>query len=722
MKKLLLLPVFLLGTIIVKAQIPTFYYEKKDAFYHYPSLRSSQVIQTKTMPGFDIDKLLEEDKEKEGIVGPFRFGYVFEVNYSLKDGTWEELETVRIWRMKFVSPGAYSLNFVFNELYLTQDAQLYIFNTKGTMIYGPVIAKYNLSDEKFLTDLIAGDEVIIQLTEPKTGKEQSRLKISSVVHGYKNTFPFDIENSPKVASLTCHKDVTCSTWLKESDGVALILINPNSFCTGSLLNNTSQNYLPFVLTAFHCLDGDCNGNLSSAEKNAVGSWNFKFQYKSLSCGGSTYSSINYPYSDFRAAWYDSDFALVEMKSSVTDSRISFLGWDISGSSSTTATTIHHPQGDLMKISKDIHIPVTNSSDFSVNLNCGNSLTVPANTHWIVTIDTGSVEKGSSGAPLFNTDKRVIGQLHAGEVKCPIATTYFGQFHKSWSGNGSSDTQLSHWLNPSGSIVSTTNTIRYPVISGPSTVCTSSVVYTITDLLPGSSVVWTYDTNLLNLTPGSGNATVSAKSGIYGNAWIRATINGSIVLDKTIIANFPPGGTVEYVPLSVYQVYNVYPPNNIPDVTGWDWSWMPGANYPGASLTPYNDHATVSFTTSGGYSLFAKAKNKCGTSPSPQIIYTFTAAKSSPGNPFAYPNPVSDILKIDVDAYIAYQIQSGQLQQSASMYDIRLYDGKGIVVNQTKVKSGIVQFNVSNLPDGIYYLHIYDGVSAKPETVPIIVNH
>ena len=265
----------------------------------------------------------------------------------------------------------------------------------------------------------------------------------------------------------------------------------------------------------------------------------------------------------------------------------------------------------------------------------------------------------------------------------------------------------------------------PIIVGSSTVCTSSTIYTIDDPLTNATVVWTYDTNLLNLSPGPGTnkATVSAKSGVSGNTWIRATINGSTILNKTLIANFPTAGQVVYIPLTINQVYNVYPSLNVPNLTGWDWSWMPGASYPGASLTPYNDHATVSFTTAGGYSLFAKVKNNCGTSPSPQFIYTFTVTRSSPGgNSYVYPNPASDILNIDMDAFIAAQSQSGQLQQKVTMYDIRLYDVNGNIHIQASAKSGIVTLTVSNLPDGIYYLHIYDGVSANPETTPIIVKH
>ena len=54
--------------------------------------------------------------------------------------------------------------------------------------------------------------------------------------------------------------------------------------------------------------------------------------------------------------------------------------------------------------------------------------------------------------------------------------------------------------------------------------------------------------------------------------------------------------------------------------------------------------------------------------------------------------------------------------------VRLYDGQGNQLRQQTAKGGTVQFNVSNLPYGIYYLHIYDGVNSKPEIQQIMVEH
>ena len=56
------------------------------------------------------------------------------------------------------------------------------------------------------------------------------------------------------------------------------------------------------------------------------------------------------------------------------------------------------------------------------------------------------------------------------------------------------------------------------------------------------------------------------------------------------------------------------------------------------------------------------------------------------------------------------------------YDLRLYDGQGNLLRQAATKDARVEFNVAGLPNGIYYLHIYDGTSDKPEIQQIVVEH
>ena len=198
-------------------------------------------------------------------------------------------------------------------------------------------------------------------------------------------------------------------WSNESDAVAQIIFYAHPYtytCSGSLVSNTAQDYRPYFLTAFHCIDidiinGCVDGMLSPAEISRVGS-----------------IPVN-------------------------------------------ATCIHHPDGMPMKISFDYGNPYgPYINNYRISWGC--SLYSPASTHWVVGFESGTTEGGSSGSPLFNSSQRVIGQLHGGDFGCAPITKLFGQFSKSWTGGGSSSTRLSDWLNPTGSTATTTNTIKLGV--------------------------------------------------------------------------------------------------------------------------------------------------------------------------------------------------------------------------------------------------------------------
>jgi len=94
----------------------------------------------------------------------------------------------------------------------------------------------------------------------------------------------------------------------------------------------------------------------------------------------------------------------------------------------------------------------------------------------------------------------------------------------------------------------------------------------------------------------------------------------------------------------------------------------------------------------------------------------------------YPNPASNILNIEINEDATVQAQSKQTVNDAILlkteptYDIRLYNSHGHLLRHATSKSGSVQFDVSHLHNGTYYLHVYDGVSDKPEVKQIVVKH
>jgi len=88
----------------------------------------------------------------------------------------------------------------------------------------------------------------------------------------------------------------------------------------------------------------------------------------------------------------------------------------------------------------------------------------------------------------------------------------------------------------------------------------------------------------------------------------------------------------------------------------------------------------------------------------------------------FPNPVDDVLYINLGQQTSTTCSCCATNLAPEfIYDIRLIDGMGSIVRrQQQVKTGEVKFNVFNLPEGTYYLHIYDGVNKTPQMHQIVV--
>jgi len=125
----------------------------------------------------------------------------------------------------------------------------------------------------------------------------------------------------------------------------------------------------------------------------------------------------------------------------------FNGWNRSENIAANGVSIHHPSGDIKKLSTYTVKPV--STGF------GQSNSDPAGKYWRVQwVETenghGVTEGGSSGSPLFDASGRIIGALTGGNASCTntFAPDYYGKFSFSWEQNGvQSNKQLKPWLDP-----------------------------------------------------------------------------------------------------------------------------------------------------------------------------------------------------------------------------------------------------------------------------------
>lgn len=398
----------------------------------------SKEISSVRMPAVDVQKLLEEDRiNAEHIFDlPYRFGSVTNVNYNFNNsGTWNVLpDGSRIWRLRITSEGALSVYAAFNNFYLPEGAKLFAYNEDKTYVLGAFTHLNNPADFKFAIAPMPFDKIILEYYEPKSAAGQGKFDIAQLIYGYKDIFGFVSDNAD---ALPCNININCpigAPWVDHKRSVAKMVFSDQGgswLCTGSMINNTANDRKRYFLTAEHCTSDNYSTMI------------LFFNYENPTCigaGGPTNMTV--VGTTVRAANYALDVRLLEVNSPIPGSyNVFYNGWDRSGVTPTNEAAIHHPGGDNKKISIDNN-PAVSSSAFGGRL---------PNGFWRVTWDEGMTEGGSSGCPIYDQNKRVIGQNLGGtESNCtnPQAVLkYFGKFSESWAYGGSASNQLKDWLDP-----------------------------------------------------------------------------------------------------------------------------------------------------------------------------------------------------------------------------------------------------------------------------------
>ena len=448
----------------VGQQVNTVYYEKgTEKKGEFLSENEMKNVNLKMIPLLDSNKILNEYGNWNGVNVPYAFAYLFNVNYTLSDGTWTTTKNERIWKLKIKSQNALSINFVFSKINLSPEAKLYIFNSDQTSIYGPVENDSN-TEGSFITDLIFDDEAIIMLIEPINVKKGSEIIISKVGHGFRDMRQVDSKAINGFENVKCHGD-----WENESNAVVnIVFYYKNIFylVSGALINNAKNNKKGYILTAFHGIDLEYPfGELSDAEKASIQNSAIQFQYKAISCQLNTpATSVLINGATFRAAWKDTDFALIEINQSLSTTTfpLTFLGWSKSTSNPASGTGIHHPQLSMMKISFDYEsVPSNPTTITSYNDFFNYYMTIPQLHLWNATFTLGDTNNGSSGSPLLDSNHRVVGQA----VSKSGSVNRYGRFDKSWIGGGTSSTRLRDWFDPDNTGISTLDHLHsYPSVT------------------------------------------------------------------------------------------------------------------------------------------------------------------------------------------------------------------------------------------------------------------
>lgn len=651
-----------------------------------------------------------------------------------------------IWTMTIRSAGATSLNFVFRNTTLPPNSEMYLYAASEFMVMGPITASH-VHEGIYATDVIYGEEVVLAVRMPSSQLRAFVLEVDEAVHGYDGRGSRDYNDAGE-----CQVNVDCTpfgnNWQVEKRSVAMIINGPTRLCSGALINTACPSLRPLFLTAFHCIDGpegsNGYGELSNSEIAELSNWIFRFNYDGIdpfpgdfdpntnpngnNCRGLEPTSwLSYSGAVLRSSWFDSDFALLELTGSLLNQNLALAGWttDFGFQSPTQTefinapiTTIHHPRGDVKMISID--------SDNALGvINSGQTL-------WFVDDwDTGNTERASSGAPMFNSQRRIVGQLLGGEIfqdDCdPDKGSFFGRFDQSWTGGGTSDSRLSDIL---GSGVTSTNSISIPRITftGNNVVCTDGKLFSLSNPIGGAAVTWsTTPSEFFQNPTGTGSSAVllPVSSNTTGHATLSFTMsfnNGcppiqmshsvwvGVPMAPDLVTTPPRNPNTNTVEINVNDLMTA----QVTDFSGaspssivWQVSGDIDFKNPPSGL-----QSTVRGKSVGFGDLRVESSNQCGTSPSSLVVVEVLQPLWDPSEEELFsitPNPANEYLIVNATWNNPSQIPG----------NIELRDLRGKVLLSQSTQGEHTRISLDQVSKGILFLQVTVGNHSEMKKVIII---
>jgi len=361
--------------------------------------------------------------------GPAPFAAPFAVDVSTAShGRWESSSDGRlaVWRLRVVSAAAVSLNLGFGRYRMPPGGRLRVYTPAGGEVAGPFTEADNRPHGELWTPILSGDEVVIEVAVPAARLGQLELRLDTVNRGFRD---LSWVRSPSHGS--CNIDVACPAGDASRDQIRSVAhwsVGGASMCTGALVNNAAEDSRLFFLTAAHCFH-----DARRQAPSVVVYWNF--QRPACDAGAARRRRHSQSGAVLRFQDAASDLVLLELDDEPDPAhKLHLAGWDLSSAAPASATTIHHPHAHHKSISSE-NDPLTRTT-------YNNDRPRYDGRYWRVEDwDQGTTQPGSSGAPLFDQNGRIVGALSGGDAAC-------GNDEPDWYGAlASSADRLSGWLDP-----------------------------------------------------------------------------------------------------------------------------------------------------------------------------------------------------------------------------------------------------------------------------------
>ncbi len=322
-----------------------------------------------------------------------------------------------VWGTRVDVRDAYRLRLHLTAVKLPAAAKLWVWSDGETR--GPFGTELVGPDGDLWTPSVRGGSAWIEVELPAAalgGGAEYGFTVTDVlelVDASSRASSRRLVSSPGAATTSCLVDGWCVTsatlgviaQFRAAVASLDFIEGSDSFlCTGSLLNDSRSDFVPYLLTADHCIS--TQGVASTLE--AV--WDY---YDSV-CFGTFPDRSTLPASQgatLLATSLRSDFTLLRL-GSVPAGR-AFLGWNANAGAVATGTTLYrlsHPAPDGFPFPQSYS---TSVADYLTPFLCSDSTGRPVNdlTKFIHSVSaTGEIFGGSSGSPVIVAGGYVVGQL------------------------------------------------------------------------------------------------------------------------------------------------------------------------------------------------------------------------------------------------------------------------------------------------------------------------
>jgi hypothetical protein len=340
---------------------------------------------------------------------------------GLASAAWTATAGGSVARWHVSSRGAESMRVALRAPSWPREAELRFAGRGDGVVYGPFTGtQAQSSGAAYWSPVLEGDSAVVEVFVP-AGSPLPEVDVARVSHLFVSFAAAQADIVAKVAQ-PCQVNFICraatdAALAQAGSAVARVAFTTSSggsaFCTGTLLNSTSGGLTPYFATAGHCIS-------QPAEAASVTTrWN----YETATCTGAALSASDTQVPGGAALLYTNtteDFTLLRLDGSPPAGAV-FSGWDSARlNPGEPATGIHHPTGDVKKVSLGTAAGVGKSVVAD-----GNGFRI----QWTAAA-TGFTEQGSSGSGIFSGNAssgyRFRGTLQGGPLvgcSAPVAELY-----------------------------------------------------------------------------------------------------------------------------------------------------------------------------------------------------------------------------------------------------------------------------------------------------------